>query len=84
MSLSRSADEEFLGSFAAIASSQITFCRKTELPIYFRIAEAVEALANIMDPSEGEARYNPAPLLTAIQNAAERAEITVSPSLWTI
>ena len=37
-SLSRSANEVFIGSFAAIASSLISFCRKTNLPIYIRIA----------------------------------------------
>ena len=40
-SLSRSAYEEFFGSFAAITSSLISFCKKTDLPVYIRIAEAV-------------------------------------------
>jgi len=44
-SLEDSADEEFLGSFAAIAASLITFSRKTEQHVYIRIAEALEALA---------------------------------------
>jgi len=38
------ADEEFLGSFAAIASALISFCKKTNLPVYIRIAEALEEL----------------------------------------
>jgi hypothetical protein len=33
-----------MGSFAGIATSLISFCRKTELPFYIRIAEALEAL----------------------------------------
>jgi hypothetical protein len=78
-SLSHSADEEFLGSFDAIASSLITFYRKTELPIYIRIAEVVEALANVMDPLEGETLSHAAPRLTLIRKAAERAEIASSP-----
>jgi hypothetical protein len=41
-SLSNSADEEFLGFFAAIASALISFCRKTNLPVNIRIAEAME------------------------------------------
>jgi len=46
-----SADEEFLGSLAAIAASLITFCKKTEQQVYIRIAEALESL----DDPEGEA-----------------------------
>ena len=36
-SLIRSADEELLGSFVAIAASLVSFCRKTELPVYIGI-----------------------------------------------
>ena len=43
-SLSRSVDEELLGSFAAIVASLISFCRKTELPVYIGIDEALEAM----------------------------------------
>ena len=43
-SLSNSADEKFLGSFAAIASAIISFYRITNLPVYIRIAEALEEL----------------------------------------
>jgi hypothetical protein len=49
-SLEDSADEEFLGSFAAIEASLISFCRKIEQQIYIRIAEALEALD---DPEGG-------------------------------
>ena len=48
-SLEDSADEEFLGSFAAIAASLITFCRKTEQQVCIRIVEALES----MDDPEG-------------------------------
>ena len=36
--LERSADEKFLGSFAGIYASLISFCRSTGLPVYFAIA----------------------------------------------
>jgi hypothetical protein len=73
-SLSRSVDEEFIGSFAAIASSLISFYRKTNLPIYIRIVEAVEALADSGVASEDEMLSNPAPMMTAIRNVAETTE----------
>ena len=57
----------------------ITFRKKTELPIYICIAEAVEALADVTDPSEGETLPNLAPKLTSIRDAAERAETALSP-----
>ena len=41
-SLVASADEEFLGSFAGIATALISFCRKTELPFYIMFAKALE------------------------------------------
>ena len=43
-SLEASTDEEFLGSFAGIIASLISLCKKTELPVYIRIAEALETL----------------------------------------
>ncbi len=39
-----SADEEFMGSFAAIVSSLIAFYRKTYMQVYIRISEALEEL----------------------------------------
>jgi len=78
-SLSRSAEEEFIGSFAAIASSLIAFCMKTNLPIYIRISEAVEALANPGSALEEEVLLNPTPMLTAIRDTAERVEEALSP-----
>jgi len=36
------ADEEFMGSFAGIAASLITFCKNTGLSAYIRIANALE------------------------------------------
>ena len=51
-SLSRSSDEEFLGSFAAFDASLISFCRKTELPVYIRIAKAPEGLGDNVDQRE--------------------------------
>jgi len=49
-----SAGVEFLGSFAGIAAFLISFCRKTELHIYIRIAEAQETL----DDNVGSSRCN--------------------------
>ena len=37
-------NEEFLGSFTAIASALISFYRKTNLPVFSNIAEALEEL----------------------------------------
>ena len=45
-----SADEEFLGSFAGIVASLISFCIMTKLPVYIRIAEELETLE---DPDAG-------------------------------
>ncbi len=43
-SLTNSADQEFLGSFAAIAYALIFLCKRTNLPVYIRIAETLEEL----------------------------------------
>ena len=45
-----SANDEFLGSSAAIASSLISYCRKTDQHVYIRIAETLESLD---DPDGG-------------------------------
>ncbi len=39
----------------------------------------MEALADVMDPSVGEALYNLAPTLTSIRDAAERSDTALSP-----
>ena len=41
-SLALAAGEEFMGSFAGIAATLISFNKNTELPAYIRIAEALE------------------------------------------
>ena len=41
-SLVVAAEERFLGSFAGIAASLISFFKNTEMPVYIRIAEALE------------------------------------------
>jgi hypothetical protein len=41
-SMALAANEELMGSFAGIAASLISFYRNTELPVYIRIAEALE------------------------------------------
>ncbi len=48
ISLTRSADQEFLGSFAWITEALVAFCRNTELPVYISIAQALEALEDGM------------------------------------
>ena len=53
-SLERAADEELLGSFAGISASLITFCRRTELPVYIAIAEALESMGDAEDMLNGE------------------------------
>jgi hypothetical protein len=45
-SLEDFADEEILGSFAAIEAALIFFCRKTEQRVYTRIVKALESLDN--------------------------------------
>ena len=52
-SLERSADEEFLGSFARISASLILLCRSTELPVYIAIAEALEGMDNASELLSG-------------------------------
>ena len=42
--MNAAADEEYMGSFAGIAASLISFCRNTELSVYIRIAEALEGM----------------------------------------
>jgi hypothetical protein len=43
-SLINSADEEFVGSFAVIAFALVSLCKKTNLSVYIKIAEALEEL----------------------------------------
>jgi hypothetical protein len=66
-SLEDSADEEFLGSFDAIAAALISFCRKTEQHVYIRIAEALESL----DDPENEGTC---PTLRGVKAAMSRTE----------
>ncbi len=54
-SLEDFADEEFLGSFAAIVVALISSCKKTEQRVYIRIAEALESL----DDPEKEGTADP-------------------------
>jgi len=49
-SLVASADEEFLGSFAGIAATLISFCKNTEVSVCTGIAEALE---RTKDPDAG-------------------------------
>jgi hypothetical protein len=66
-SLEDSADEEFLGSFAAIAAALITFCTKTEQRVYTRIPEAPESLD---DPEGGVT----CPTLEGVKEAMNKIE----------
>jgi hypothetical protein len=76
-SLYRSANEEFLGSFAAIAAFLIAFCRKTELPIYIDMADALESMGNEGDMSD-ETADNPCEVLDVVKFAVERASSALS------
>ncbi len=71
-SLEASADDEFPGSFAGIAASLISFCKKTELPVYIRIAEALETLD---DPEVGPC----CPTVEGVKVANERLEALREP-----
>jgi len=53
-SLERAADEDLMGSFAGISASLIAFCRKTELPVYIAIADALESMGDAEDMRNGE------------------------------
>jgi hypothetical protein len=74
-----SAGEEYLGSFAGIAAALISFCKKTELQVYIRIAEALETLG---DPDTspccptGEAKRNEMKLFATPVKSAHREACT--------
>jgi hypothetical protein len=83
-SLTHSADEGLLGPFARIAAALVAFCRKTELPVYIGIARALEALGEGMEVLEEEippSTEHPCATLEAINVAAARATIALSPLL---
>jgi len=80
-SLCRSSDEELLGSFAAIAASLITFCRKTELHVYLGIAEALEAMgddAEMLEEAVSPSPDYPCVSLEAIRVVSLRASECIS------
>ena len=75
-SLCHSNDEELLGSFAAIVASLISFCRKTELHVYMGIAEALEAMGDvvvILEEAVSPSPENPRESLEAIRAVSVRA-----------
>jgi hypothetical protein len=81
-SLSRSADEELLGSFAGIAASPISFCRKTDLPLYIRIAQELESLgdgASLLSEETPPSTEHPCASLKAIRAAPVRSSTSLSP-----
>jgi hypothetical protein len=71
-SLEESADEEFLGSFARIAASFISFCRKTEQRAYIQIAETLEMLS---DPEGGSCCST----LEGVREASKKTEAVREP-----
>jgi hypothetical protein len=80
-SLARSADAEFVGSFAGIASSLIEFWRKNDLPIYIGIVEALEALgdaAELLEEDLSPSDELPCVSVAAIVDAATRVTTLVS------
>jgi hypothetical protein len=79
-SLERSADEEFLGSFAGISASLISFCRSTGLPVYFAIAEALEDMGGAVELLSGDdASPTPLPILQ-VREVASRTFASLPPS----
>ena len=81
-SLARSADEELVGSFAGIASSLIEFGRKTELPIYMGIDEALEALGDTVDLMEEDTPpSDERPCLSVAAIADDAARVATSLSI---
>jgi len=42
-----SANEEFMGSFAVIATALVSFCKNINLPVYIRITEALEEIDSL-------------------------------------
>ena len=76
-SLSRSADEEFMGSFATIDVSLIALCRKIGLPIYMSMAEALESLRDEVD-TDDEAGEMPCEILEEVRASGGRASAALS------
>ncbi len=77
-SLEKAADEEHMGFFAGIAASMIAFCRRTELPAYIAIAEALESMGdaedmlNEGDPNTEEGQTETAEAIKAVRSASAR------------
>ena len=70
-----------MGSFAVIASSLIEFCRKTDLPIYIDIAEALEAVgdaAELLEEDLPPLEELPCVSVAAISAAAARVATSLS------
>ena len=70
-----------MGSFAGIASSLVKFCRKTDLPIYIDIAEALEALGDAAEMLEEDlppTKELPCVSVSAIATAAARVATSLS------
>ncbi len=67
--LMNSADEKFLGSFASICSTLISFCKKTNLQVYIRMSKAL-----------GEMDSPPAmvPMSATVHKVREASNITLA------
>ena len=74
-SLERAADEEFMGSFASISAALISFCRRTGLPVYISIAEAIERMGDTAEMLEVQ-DIDPSPMVHTILEVSEVAERT--------
>ena len=53
-SLIRVADEELLGSWASITSDLISFFRSNDSPVYTRLVDALDSMADTHDNTHGE------------------------------
>ena len=79
-SLERSADEKFLGSFADISTSLISFCSSTELLVYVAIVEALEKLWDVEGLlNGGDDDSTPLSILQAGEDTARSMSLSLSP-----
>ncbi len=80
--LERVADEEFMGTFASILAALISFCRRTGLPVYRNIAEAIERMGDtaemlqVQEEDLGTMQPPSPPIVKSIMEVSDVAERT--------
>ncbi len=70
------ADEELQESFPGISATVISFCRKTELPVYITIAQALEQIEDVVDLLESEVEGDSPKVMTPVQTILELRDVT--------